>query len=74
MSEINLKTINEAIDSFKKAGKTPDKLEIGFKTYSRLIEQDKFFDHVTKSEDSLTRYYKDIKIKLVAEKHFFAVK
>ncbi|WP_111859144.1 hypothetical protein [Acinetobacter sp. CFCC 10889] len=74
MSEINLKLINEKIDEFKKTSKIPEKLEIGYKTYARLIGQDKFFDHVTQSEDSLTRYYKGIKIKLVAEKHFFAVK
>ncbi|AWL29073.1 MULTISPECIES: hypothetical protein [Acinetobacter] len=74
MKEINLKVINDAIEEFKKTGNTPEKLEIGYKTYSRLVGQDKFFDHVTKSEDSLNRFYKGIRIKLVAEKHFFAVK
>lgn len=74
MSELNLKTLNDMIEDFKKAGKNPDKLEIGYKTYTRLIGQDKFFDQVTKSDDSLTRFYRGIKIKLVAEKHFLAVK
>lgn len=73
MNDLNVKKLNKLIDEFTKDGKSPSKLEIGYKTYIRLAEDDKFFDYVTKSDDSLTRFYKKIKIKLVTEKYYFKV-
>lgn len=73
MHDLNVKKLNKLIDEFAKEGKNPDKLEIGYKTYVRLAEDDKFFNRVTKSEDSLTRFYKKIKIELVTEKHYLKI-
>lgn len=71
---INTDTVNQRIEEFLKLGKTPSKLEIGFKTYARLVEDDQFYVHVTKSDDSKSRMYKGIKIKLVTEKYHLKLK
>lgn len=74
MNEVNIKKINKLIEEFKQKGHQPEKLEIGFKTYARLVDEDEFFEHVTKSEDGKNRLFKGIRIKLVTEKHYFKIK
>ncbi|TCM61412.1 hypothetical protein EC844_12810 [Acinetobacter calcoaceticus] len=74
MNDLSAKKINKLLEEFVTAGKKPEKLEIGFKTYARLLEDDQFFEFVTKSEDSKNRLYKGIRIKLITEKHYFKIK
>lgn len=73
--EISVKQINKRIDEFQEAGKKAETLKIGYKTYAKLMNEDKFADLLKKDvNDPMIRYYKDIKIKLVTEKHHFEVK
>lgn len=74
MKDFNTDAVNQLIEESKQQGKTPTKIEIGFKTYARLVEDDQFYAHVTKSEDSKSRLYKGIKIKLVTEKYYLKLK
>lgn len=70
---IDLKELNKQIDDFKES-KDPQRLIIGYKTYSKLMKENKFLDKVSKDEnDPMIRYYKEIKIKIVTEKHFFEI-
>ena len=67
---INLKELNKQIADFKE-NKEPQKLIIGYKTYSKLMKESKFLDKISKdANDPMIRYYKEIKIKIVTEKHF----
>lgn len=71
----SLKELNKLIDEFEKNGEEAKKLIIGYKTYASLMSDNKFADKVTKdSKDTMVRYYKGIKIKMVTEKHFLEVK
>lgn len=73
--EISVKQINKRIDEFQESSKKASTLEIGYKTYAKLINEDKFADALKKDpNNTMVRYYKDIKIKLVTEKHHFEVK
>ncbi|BAP37327.1 hypothetical protein AS4_23870 [Acinetobacter guillouiae] len=73
--EISVKQINKRIDEFQESSKKASTLEIGYKTYAKLMNEDKFADALKKDpNNSMVRYYKDIKIKLVTEKHYFEVK
>jgi hypothetical protein len=73
--EISVKQINKRIDEFQQSGKQAETLKIGYKTYAKLMNEDKFADLLKKDvNDPMIRYYKDIKIKLVTEKHHFEVK
>ena len=74
MQDLDVNKINKLIEEFKQSGKMPEKLEIGFKTYARLVDDDQFYVHVTKSSDAKYRLYKKLRIKLVTEKHHFKVK
>lgn len=75
MPDLSVKKVNKLIDDFCKTGQEPQKLLIGYKTYARLMTDDKFAEKVTPSlEDSKDRQYKNLKIKLVTEKHYFEVK
>jgi len=70
---INLKELNKQIDDFKEI-KDPQRLIIGYKTYSKLMKENKFLDKIRKdANDPMIRYYKEIKIKIVTEKHFFEI-
>lgn len=70
---INLKELNKQIADFKE-NKEPKKLIIGYKTYSKLMKESKFLDKISKdANDPMIRYYKEIKIKIVTEKHFFEI-
>ncbi|KAF5308367.1 hypothetical protein FQR65_LT18198 [Abscondita terminalis] len=73
--EISVKQINKRIEEFQQSGKQAETLKIGYKTYAKLMNEDKFADALKKDvNDPMIRYYKDIKIKLVTEKHHFEVK
>ncbi|MFW1814098.1 hypothetical protein ACG9X6_05455 [Acinetobacter guillouiae] len=73
--EISVKQINKRIDEFQESSKKASTLEIGYKTYAKLMNEDKFADALKKDpHNTMVRYYKDIKIKLVTEKHHFEVK
>lgn len=74
MQDLDVNNIIRLIEEFKQSGKTPEKIEIGFKTYAKLVDDDQFYVHVTKSADSKHRMFKNIRIKLVTEKHYFKVK
>ena len=72
---ISVKQINKRIDEFQESSKKASTLEIGYKTYAKLMNEDKFADALKKDpNNTMVRYYKDIKIKLVTEKHHFEVK
>lgn len=73
--EISVKQVNKRIDEFQESSKKASTLEIGYKTYAKLMNEDKFADALKKDpNNTMVRYYKDIKIKLVTEKHYFEVK
>lgn len=70
---IDLKELNKQIDDFKES-KDPQRLIIGYKTYSKLMKENKFLDKISKDANNpMIRYYKEIKIKIVTEKHFFEI-
>ncbi|MDQ9009020.1 hypothetical protein RFI36_04755 [Acinetobacter gerneri] len=70
---INLKEIDKKIDAFRET-KEPSRILIGYKTYSKLLKEDKFLDHLTKdSNDPMIRYYQGIEIRMITEKHFFEI-
>lgn len=73
--EISVKQVNKRIEEFRLESKEPAVLEIGYKTYAKLMNEDKFVDSLKKDpNDPLLRFYKNIKIKVVTEKHHFEVK
>lgn len=73
--EISVKQINKRIEEFQQSGKQAETLKIGYKTYAKLMNEDKFADALKKDPSNpLLRFYKNIKIKLVTEKHYFEVK
>lgn len=74
MNDLDTKKINQLIDAHIAAGKVPEKLEFGFKTYARLVDADEFFMLVSKSGDGKHHLYRNIRVKLVTEKHFFKIK
>ena len=70
---VDLKEINKRIKEFQEKDQ-PQRLILGYKTYSKLMKEDRFVDQLTKdSNDPLVRFYKDIKIKLVPEKYCFKI-
>ena len=73
MMIIDLKEFNQRIKAFKENAE-PQKLIIGYKTYSKLMKEDEFVEKLSKDiQDPMVRYYKNIKIKLITEKHFFDI-
>lgn len=75
MADLTAKKVNKLIEEFRETGKEPEKLVIGYKTYARLMTEDKFAEKVVPSlEDSKERLFKNLKIKLVTEKHYFEIK
>jgi len=75
MADLTAKKVNKLLEEFRQTGKEPEKLVIGYKTYARLMAEDKFAEKVVPSlEDSKERLYKNLKIKLVTEKHYFEIK
>lgn len=75
MMEISVKKINKRIEDYQIDGKEPTVLEIGYKTYAQLMNEDKFAEALKKDpKNPLLRFYKNIKIKLVTEKHYFEIK
>lgn len=70
---ISLKEIDTKIDAFRES-KEPSRILIGYKTYSKLLKEDKFLDQLTKSsDDPMIRYYRGIEIRMITEKHFFDI-
>ena len=75
MADLTAKKVNKLLEEFRQTGKEPEKLVIGYKTYARLMAEDKFAEKVVPSlEDSKERLFKNLKIKLVTEKHYFEIK
>jgi len=73
--EISVKKVNKRIEEFLETGTKPKVLEIGYKTYAKLMNEDKFAEALKKDpKDPMARFYRDIKIKMVTEKHYFEVK
>ncbi|NUG24644.1 hypothetical protein, partial [Acinetobacter lactucae] len=53
MADLTAKKVNKLVEEFRQAGKEPEKLIIGYKTYARLMTEDKFAEKVVPSlEDS----------------------
>ncbi|SPL71458.1 hypothetical protein [Acinetobacter stercoris] len=74
MIDLSVKKINKMIDEFSNSGKQPEKLLVGYKTYSRLMNDEKFAEKVVpSSDDPKLRTYKNLKIQLITEKHYFEV-
>ena len=70
---IDLKELNKRIKDFRENAE-PQKLILGYKTYSKLMKEDSFVAMLSKDvRDPMIRYYNEIKIKLVTEKHFFEI-
>lgn len=73
--EISVKKVNKRIEEFLESGQKPKTIEIGYKTYAKLMHEDKFANALKKdATNPMLRFYKDIKIKMVTEKHYFEVK
>ena len=54
---VSVKEINKHIEEFKKTKKGPNQLVIGYMTYSKLMKDAKFHEHVTKDiKDPMIRY------------------
>jgi hypothetical protein len=71
---ISVIEINKHIEEFKKTKKGPNLLVIGYMTYSKLMKDAKFHEHVTKDiKDPMIRYYRGIEIKMVTKKHHFEI-
>ncbi|EMT5447311.1 hypothetical protein APC21_19915, partial [Acinetobacter baumannii] len=65
MADLTAKKVSKLIEEFRQTGKEPEKLVIGYKTYARLMADDKFAEKVVPSlENSKDRLYKNLKIKL----------
>lgn len=74
MLDLSVKKINKMIEDFSKEGKQPEKLIIGYKTYARLMNDEKFAEKVHPcNDDSTQRRYKNLRIQLSTEKHFFEI-
>ena len=73
MADLTAKKVSKLIEEFRQTGKEPEKLVIGYKTYARLMADDKFAEKVPSLENSKDRLYKNLKIKLITEKHYFEV-
>ncbi|MDP7819397.1 hypothetical protein [Acinetobacter baumannii] len=66
MADLTAKKVSKLIEEFRQTGKEPEKLVIGYKTYARLMADDKFAEKVVPSlENSKDRKYKNLKINLV---------
>ena len=71
---ISVKEINKKLEDFKEAGNSPSLIVIGYMTYSKLMKDENFSDHVTKDvNDSLVRYYQGVEIRMVTKKHYFEI-
>ena len=71
---ISVKEINKKLEDFKEAGNNPSLIVIGYMTYSKLMKDEKFSDHVTKDvNDPLVRYYQGVEIRMVTKKHYFEI-
>lgn len=46
--EISVKQINKRIEEFQQSGKQAETLKIGYKTYAKLMNEDKFADALKK--------------------------
>ncbi|ENW72461.1 hypothetical protein F913_01949 [Acinetobacter baumannii NIPH 80] len=42
MADLTAKKVSKLIEEFRQTGKEPEKLVIGYKTYARLMADDKF--------------------------------
>ncbi len=63
MADLTAKKVSKLIEEFKQTGKEPEKLVIGYKTYARLMADDKFAEKVVPSlENAKDRLYKNLKI------------
>ena len=72
--QLGLKELKKAIEAFKETDKEPTKIIIGYKTYARLMKEEKFIDQLSKdTENPMVRYYQGIKIKMVTEKHYLKI-
>ncbi|AXQ22594.1 hypothetical protein BEN71_11145 [Acinetobacter wuhouensis] len=70
---ISLKEIDMRIDAFRET-KEPSRILIGYKTYSKLMKENRFLDQLSKnSNDPMVRYYQGIEIRMITEKHFFDI-
>ena len=71
---ISVKEMNKKLEDFKEAGNSPSLIIIGYMTYSKLMKDENFSDHVTKDvNDPLVRYYQGIEIRMVTKKHYFEI-
>jgi len=71
---ISVKEMNKKLEDFKEAGNSPSLIIIGYMTYSKLMKDENFSDHVTKDvNDPLVRYYQGIEIRIVTKKHYFEI-
>ena len=72
---ISIQDVNKNIDEFKKCGMNPETLAIGYSTYAHLLNEAKFADEISRdNKDPMIRYCKEIKLKVITKKHYFAVK
>lgn len=71
--DINAKELDKRIVEFK-ASKEPKNLLLGYKTFSKLVKENKFSENLIQdSNNQLIKHYRGIEITIVTEKHYFEV-
>lgn len=70
MKKANVAYLDEMIEEFKQNGQKPNKLLIGYKVYSELMNDTKFSSEVLHSAlDANKRKYKKLKIKITQDEY-----
>ncbi|WP_407409519.1 hypothetical protein [Acinetobacter sp.] len=70
MSDVDVKQINRLVAEFEQQGHKAQTLELGYKTYAQLFADDHFFAKVRSDpQDSRLKFYQDMKIQLLPNKH-----
>ncbi|WP_445115869.1 hypothetical protein [Acinetobacter sp. WZC-1] len=74
MKEISYSELKKTLDGFSGQGKEPQRILIGYKTFAKLMREEKFAASLQKIEGSpLQRSFKKIIIKIVPEKHYLEI-
>ncbi|WP_445116094.1 hypothetical protein [Acinetobacter sp. WZC-1] len=74
MKYVSYAALQKAIESFSSKGNQPNRILIGYKTFARLKREDKFALSLEGVEGkALERTFRNIKIKIVPEKHYLEI-
>lgn len=75
MAILTLSKLDDTLSELAVKGKKPEKILLGYKAYSELMDNRGFFEEVAGSAmDPNKRKYKNIKIKVTQDEYQFEVK